>query len=173
MQTDLEYGQAILSKMAKYPERFMKAQRMQEAIPCVKELDLDRIEDHRRKLETFSRELNAYAVATGAVIASYQRIIDDAEHDCSKIQTMINGASSNVNPARIEILKTNIVITMQLVVAIKQQQGVLQLQMKTVEESRRAIALARTQINAAQIIRLNRELMQRDQKIHQKNSGRL
>lgn len=144
MQTDLEYGQVILSKMAKYQERFMKAQRMQEAIPCIMELDLDRIEDHRRKLETFGRELNAYAVATSAVIASYQRIIDDAEHDCAKIQTMINDAPSNVNPARIEILQTNIVITMQLVAAIKQQQDVLQLQMKTVEESRRAIALART-----------------------------
>ncbi len=172
MQTDLEYGQIILTKMAEYPERFMNAQRLQEAIPCVKELDLDRIEDHRRKLETFGRELDAYAVATGVVIASYQRIIDDAKHDCAKIQTMINGAPSNVNPARIEILQTNIVITMQLVAAIKQQQDVLQLQMETVEESRSAIALARTQINAAQIIRLNRELMQRNQEIHQKNSGR-
>ena len=169
MQTNLRYGQLGMDNLAKYPDRYMRAQRLQDAIPIIKELDFDRTDDLRRKMQIYSRELKAYAIATQTVIATYQRIIDDATRDSTKLNSLADNAPEDVNETRKEMLYTSVIIAQQLIASIQAQQTALRMQLDTVKTSQEAIGVALNQLNVAQIIQLHRELTERDAQIHNRD----
>ncbi len=156
------FGAAGQKKLAQYPSRIMQAQKLQDDIPNINELNLDDTTNILDRLRRFLSELRAYEVSLRAAASTYRRIVNDANEDCEKFELQIMDAPKNITEDRKYSLMTSIVQTKQQMVFVEQQCKMLEEQVQTVQETKAAIRLAITQNQLANLAPLIAQLKRRD-----------
>ena len=159
------FGAKEQKKLATYPERIMRTQKFQEAIPSIEELTIVRGDDVRDQMRYFLRELSAYKIAISAAAGYFEKIVDDATADCDKLEKLVMNAPHTITNERKFSLTTSIVQTKQQILFVEQQCKALRAQLKTINETEAAMRLAITQNNLANLAELCRQLKQQDEEI--------
>lgn len=159
------YGAAGQKKLAEYPTRIMQAQKLQDDIPKIEELNLDETGNSHERLKRFYKELCAYEVAMRAVASCYRSIIQEATEDCAKLENLAMNAPPGTKEERKFSLTTSIVQTRQQIVFAEQQCTSLEEQVLNIEATKAALKMAITQNELANLAPLCAQLKQRDTEI--------
>ena len=159
------YGAAEQKKLARYPARIMEAQKFQETIPKIGDLNLAQTADMEARMKRFLKELDFYKVVMRAAISRYKSIVEEANADCDKLEQITIDAPKGVKEDRKFSLKTSIVQTRQQVLFVEQQCKSLEEQIANVNTAEAAIRAALTQINLANLVSLLADLKLRDTEI--------
>ena len=161
------FGAAGQKKLAQYPDRIMQAQRLQDAIPKIEDLNLDDTRDIYNRLKRYHKELCAYQIAMRSVASSYRRIVEEARADCDKLEQQIMNAPKNITQERKFSLTTSIIQTKQQMLFVEQQCNMLEEQVQTVETTKAAVKVAITQNQLANLAPLIAQLKRKDAEIRE------
>ena len=167
MQKNFMYGMTLMKSLAGYPDRFLKAQKLQAALPHCIDFDLPS-DDTQLKLllDLLKNQLTVYCDAISIVIANYERLIEDAKVDCGRMRVLIESAPDDVSTERRQTMATSIVSAEQVITSVKMQVTLLRTQKQTLQDAERKLKEANNRQSAMRLAQLYKELAKRDIEIH-------
>ena len=157
--TNIEYGRELQEKIAKYPERLIKAHEQTKSLNAMSFSAKERDNDFYQQLKDFkNRELANQEVLVRTALGVYRKLRSEAAEDDSKLLLLIDGAPEDISQDRRNSLLLSQNQLQQAIAEMEVQIGLFESHLLTIAESKKAIDEAMRQQKVAALLPIMKEL---------------
>lgn len=157
--TNIEYGRELQEKIAKYPERLIKARERAGRLNVLSVSTKERDDDFYRQLKDFKNfELTNQEVLVRTALGVYKKLRSEAAEDDLKLSSLIEGAPEDISQDRRNSLLLSQNQLQHAIAEMEAQIGLFKSHLLTIAESKKAINEAMRQQKVATLLPIMNEL---------------
>lgn len=157
--TNIEYGRELQEKIAKYPERLIKAHEQTKRLNAMSFSAKERDNDFYRQLRDFkNRELANQEVLVRMALGVYRKLRLEAAEDDSKLFLLIEDAPKDISQDRRNSLLLSQNQLQQAIAEMEVQIRLFESHLLTIVQSKKAIDEAMRQQKVATLLPIMKEL---------------